>query len=147
MKASAGGGGKGMRIVREAAALPEAVAAARREALAAFGDGTVFLERYLEGARHVEVQIFGDAHGRVVHLYERECSIQRRHQKIVEESPSPAVGGALREAICEAAVAAGEAIGYVSAGTVEFLLARLRRVLLPRGEHAPPGRASRSPSA
>ena len=123
VKASAGGGGKGMRIVREAAALPEAVAAAHREALAAFGEGTVFAERYLEGARHVEVQIFGDAHGRVVHFYERECSIQRRHQKIVEESPSPAVGGALREAICKAAVAAGEAIGYQSAGTVEFLLA------------------------
>jgi propionyl-CoA carboxylase alpha chain len=112
-----------MRIVRDTAALPEAVAAARREALSAFGDGTVFAERYLEGARHVEVQIFGDSHGRVVHLYERECSIQRRHQKIVEESPSPAVTGALREAICKAAVAAGEAIGYQSAGTVEFLLA------------------------
>jgi acetyl/propionyl-CoA carboxylase alpha subunit len=123
VKASAGGGGKGMRIVREAAELPEAVAAASREALAAFGDGTVFAERYLEGARHVEVQIFGDDHGRVVHLYERECSIQRRHQKIVEEAPSPAVRGALREAICKAAVAAGEAIGYRSAGTVEFLLA------------------------
>jgi len=123
VKASAGGGGKGMRIVREAAELPEAVAAARREALSAFGDGTVFAERYLEGARHVEVQIFGDAHGRVVHLYERECSIQRRHQKIVEESPSPAVSGALRDAMCKAAVAAGDAIGYRSAGTVEFLLA------------------------
>ena len=90
VKASAGGGGKGMRIVREAAALPEAVAAASREAQSAFGDGTVYLERYLEGARHVEVQIFGDSHGRVIHLYERECSIQRRHQKIVEEAPSPA---------------------------------------------------------
>jgi acetyl/propionyl-CoA carboxylase alpha subunit len=99
------------------------VASAAREAEAAFGDGTVYLERYLEGARHVEVQIFGDAHGRVIHLYERECSIQRRHQKIVEESPSPAVSGALREALCKAAVVAGEAIGYRSAGTVEFLLA------------------------
>jgi acyl-CoA carboxylase subunit alpha len=123
VKASAGGGGKGMRVVREAAALPEAVAAASREALSAFADGTVYLERYLEGARHVEVQIFGDDHGRVIHLYERECSIQRRHQKVVEESPSPAVGRALREAICKAAVAGGEAIGYRSAGTVEFLLA------------------------
>jgi acetyl/propionyl-CoA carboxylase alpha subunit len=123
VKASAGGGGRGMRVVREAAGLVEAVASAGREAHSAFGDGTVYLERYLEGARHVEVQIFGDAHGRVIHLYERECSIQRRHQKIVEESPSPAVGAALREALCKAAVAAGEAIGYQSAGTVEFLLA------------------------
>jgi acetyl/propionyl-CoA carboxylase alpha subunit len=123
VKASAGGGGKGMRAVREADALAEAVAAAGREALSAFGDGTVYLERYLEGARHVEVQIFGDAHGQVIHLYERECSIQRRHQKIVEESPSPAVEPALRDAICKAAVSAGEAIGYQNAGTVEFLLA------------------------
>ena len=123
VKASAGGGGRGMRVVRDAAQLAEAVAAAGREAEAAFGDGTVYLERYLEGARHVEVQIFGDAHGRVIHLYERECSIQRRHQKIVEESPSPAVSSALRDALCKAAVVAGEAIGYRGAGTVEFLLA------------------------
>jgi acetyl/propionyl-CoA carboxylase alpha subunit len=123
VKASAGGGGRGMRVVRDAAGLAEAVASAGREADAAFGDGTVYLERYLEGARHVEVQIFGDAHGRVIHLYERECSIQRRHQKIVEESPSPAVSSALRDALCKAAVVAGEAIGYRSAGTVEFLLA------------------------
>jgi propionyl-CoA carboxylase alpha chain len=123
VKASAGGGGRGMRVVRDVAGLAEAVASAGREAHSAFGDGTVYLERYLEGARHVEVQIFGDAHGRVIHLYERECSIQRRHQKIVEESPSPAVSGALRDALCKAAVVAGEAIGYRSAGTVEFLLA------------------------
>ncbi len=123
VKASAGGGGRGMRVVRKAAALAEAVASAGREAQSAFGDGTVYLERYLEGARHVEVQILGDSHGRVIHLYERECSVQRRHQKIVEESPSPAVGAALREALCKAAVAAGEAIAYQSAGTVEFLLA------------------------
>jgi acetyl/propionyl-CoA carboxylase alpha subunit len=123
VKASAGGGGKGMRIVRAAAELPEAVAADGREALAAFGDGTVYLERYLEGARHVEVQIFGDSHGNVIHLHERECSIQRRHQKIVEESPSPVVSPQLRAAICGAAVAAGRAIRYENAGTVEFLLA------------------------
>ncbi|HEX2485983.1 MAG TPA: biotin carboxylase N-terminal domain-containing protein [Myxococcota bacterium] len=123
VKASAGGGGRGMRVVREAGALAEAVGSASREALSGFGDATVYLERYLEGARHVEVQIFGDAHGRVVHLYERECSIQRRHQKIVEEAPSPALSAALRESICKAAVATGEAIGYRSAGTVEFLLA------------------------
>jgi propionyl-CoA carboxylase alpha chain len=123
VKASAGGGGRGMRVVRNAAELPGAVASAAREAESAFGDATVYLERYLEGARHVEVQIFGDCEGRVVHLYERECSIQRRHQKILEESPSPAVSAGLREALCKAAVAAGEAIGYQSAGTVEFLLA------------------------
>jgi propionyl-CoA carboxylase alpha chain len=123
VKASAGGGGRGMRVVRSAAELPEAVASAEREAASAFGDGTVYLERYLEGARHVEVQIFGDAHGRVIHLYERECSIQRRHQKILEESPSPALSSALREALCKTAVLAGEAIGYRNAGTVEFLLA------------------------
>jgi len=123
VKASAGGGGRGMRIVHDAGALADAVASAGREALSAFGDATVYLERYLEGARHVEVQIFGDAHGRVIHLHERECSIQRRHQKIVEESPSPAVSGALREALTKAAVAAGEAIAYQNAGTVEFLLA------------------------
>jgi len=123
VKASAGGGGKGMRIVRDPADLERDVAAAQREAKSAFGDDTVFLEPYLEGARHVEIQIFGDAHGTVVHLFERECSIQRRHQKIVEETPSPAVGGELRERMGAAAVALGKAIGYVGAGTVEFLLA------------------------
>ena len=122
VKASAGGGGRGMRVVHSAAELAEAVASARREALSAFGDDTLYLERYLEAARHIEVQIFGDAHGRVIHLYERECSIQRRHQKIIEESPCPALTPALSETIRAAAVAAGEAIGYRSAGTVEFLL-------------------------
>jgi propionyl-CoA carboxylase alpha chain len=123
VKASAGGGGRGMRIVRDAASLPEAIASARREAAGAFGDGTIFIERYLDRARHVEVQILGDPHGHVVALGERECSIQRRHQKIVEETPSPAVDPALRAALSEAAVAAGRAVGYVGAGTVEFLLA------------------------
>jgi propionyl-CoA carboxylase alpha chain len=123
VKASAGGGGKGMRIVRDATELAEAVASARREAESAFGDGTVYLERYLEGARHVEVQIFGDTHGNVVHLGERECSIQRRHQKIVEESPCAVLDATRREAMCDAAVLGGRAIGYVGAGTVEFLFA------------------------
>ncbi len=122
VKASAGGGGRGMRVVRDAAELPGAVEAARREAEAAFGDGTVFIERYLERSRHVEVQIVADAHGTVVALGERDCSIQRRHQKIVEESPSPAVSPALREALCAAAVDAARTVGYVGAGTVEFLL-------------------------
>ena len=104
--------------------LDEAVSAARREAAAAFGDGTVFLERYVPDPRHIEVQILGDAHGDVVHLFERECSIQRRYQKIVEESPSPAVDGELRAALTEAAVTAGQAVGYTGAGTVEFVLDR-----------------------
>ncbi|MQA13204.1 MAG: ATP-grasp domain-containing protein [Pseudonocardiaceae bacterium] len=122
VKASFGGGGRGMRIVRAPDELAEAVAAARREAASAFGDGTVFLERYLTDPRHVEVQIFGDTHGTVVHLHERECSIQRRYQKIIEEAPSPAVDGSLRAELGAAAVAAGKAIGYVGAGTVEFVL-------------------------
>jgi propionyl-CoA carboxylase alpha chain len=110
-----------MRIVREAATLSEAVVSARREA-AAFGNDEVFLERYLEAPRHVEVQILGDQHGTLVHLFERECSIQRRHQKIVEEAPSPAVGLALRARMTQAALAIAAAIGYTSAGTVEFLV-------------------------
>jgi acetyl/propionyl-CoA carboxylase alpha subunit len=122
VKAAFGGGGRGMRIVRAADELAGAVDEARREAAAAFGDGTVFLERYVESPRHVEVQIFGDAFGSVTHVFERECSIQRRHQKVIEESPSPAVDGDLRDAICSAATVAAKAIGYVNAGTVEFVL-------------------------
>ncbi|MGI5246873.1 biotin carboxylase N-terminal domain-containing protein [Dactylosporangium sp. CA-139066] len=123
VKASAGGGGRGMRIVRDRESLAEAVASARREAASAFGDGTVFCERYVERARHIEVQIMADSHGNVVPLGERECSIQRRHQKIVEETPSPAVDPQLRERLCQAAIAAARAVSYVGAGTVEFLLA------------------------
>jgi acetyl/propionyl-CoA carboxylase alpha subunit len=122
VKASAGGGGRGMRVVEQPDELVDAVSSAAREAAAAFGDGTVFLEPYIARPRHVEVQILGDSHGTVVHLYERECSIQRRHQKIVEECPSPAVTPALRTEMCATAVAAARAIGYVGAGTVEFLL-------------------------
>ena len=122
VKAAAGGGGKGMRLVSDPADLAEAVAAARREALGGFGDDTVFLERYLPRCRHIEVQILGDAHGNVVHLGERECSIQRRHQKIIEESPSTAVDGELRASIGEAALRLARSIGYHSAGTVELLL-------------------------
>jgi acetyl/propionyl-CoA carboxylase alpha subunit len=122
VKASAGGGGKGMRIVTDPAGLAEAVAGAKREAAGAFGDETVFLERYLVGARHVEIQIIGDTHGTIVDLFERECSIQRRHQKIIEEAPSPVMTTDLREAMGRAAVEAGRAVGYVGAGTVEFML-------------------------
>ncbi|WP_019633476.1 acetyl/propionyl/methylcrotonyl-CoA carboxylase subunit alpha [Actinomadura atramentaria] len=122
VKASAGGGGRGMRVVRDLADLPGEVAAARREAQSAFGDPAVFCEPLLEDARHIEVQLLADAHGTVWALGERECSIQRRHQKIVEEAPSPAVDDALRERLCAAAVDAARAIGYVGAGTVEFML-------------------------
>ncbi len=122
IKAAAGGGGKGMRIVRRVEEIPDAVAGAAREATAAFGDGRIYLERYLERPRHVEVQVFADTHGTVVHLGERECSIQRRHQKIVEESPSPAVDATLRAAMTAAAIRATAAVDYVGAGTVEFLL-------------------------
>ncbi|MBM4395096.1 MAG: acetyl-CoA carboxylase biotin carboxylase subunit, partial [Deltaproteobacteria bacterium] len=122
-KAALGGGGKGMRVVADAAAFPEAVRLASGEALAAFGDGSVYVERYLDRPRHVEVQVLADAHGHVVHLFERECSVQRRHQKIVEETPSPALDADLRERMGAAAVAAARAAGYVNAGTVEFLLA------------------------
>jgi propionyl-CoA carboxylase alpha chain len=122
VKASAGGGGRGMRVVHDEDALSDALASASREAFSAFGDGTVFIEPYVSRPRHVEVQVVGDTQGTIVHLFERECSIQRRHQKIVEESPSPAVDPALRNRLGEAAVTAGRAIGYVNAGTVEFLL-------------------------
>ncbi len=124
VKAAFGGGGRGMRLVAGPAELTEAVASARREAASAFGDGTVFLERYVVDPRHVEVQILGDAAGTVVHVFERECSIQRRYQKIIEECPSPAVDACLRAALAAAAVAAGRAVGYTGAGTVEFVLDR-----------------------
>ncbi len=123
IKASAGGGGKGMRIVRGAGDVVEALGGARREAKAAFGDDTLLLEKYIEAPRHVEIQILGDAHGHVVHLFERECSIQRRYQKIVEESPSPVITPARREEMGAAAVRLAQAIGYENAGTVEFIVA------------------------
>jgi acetyl-CoA carboxylase biotin carboxylase subunit len=122
VKASAGGGGKGMRAIRDENSAVELIAAARREAVAAFGDGTLYVERLIDKPRHVEVQVFGDTHGNIVHLFERECSIQRRHQKVLEESPSPALTESIRAAIAQAAVAAARAAGYVNAGTIEFLL-------------------------
>jgi len=122
VKASAGGGGRGMRAVTQEDDFIEAVRGARREAEAAFGDAAVFLEKLVEAPRHIEVQVIGDKHGNVIHLFERECSIQRRHQKVVEEAPSPALDPTLRGSICEAAVRFAREAGYTNAGTVEFLL-------------------------
>jgi acetyl/propionyl-CoA carboxylase alpha subunit len=122
VKASAGGGGKGMRVVHSERDLSEAIAGARREASAAFGDETVFLERYLEAPRHIEFQVFGDSQGNVVSLFERECSIQRRHQKIIEEAPSVAIDPSLRKRMGSSAVSVAKAVAYLGAGTVEFLL-------------------------
>ena len=122
VKASAGGGGRGMRAVHSALDFAEAVRGARREAEAAFGDGSVFLEKLIEDPRHVEVQVIGDEEGNLIHLYERECSIQRRHQTVVEEAPSPALAPELREEMCAAAVRLAHQAGYRNAGTVEFLL-------------------------
>jgi acetyl-CoA carboxylase biotin carboxylase subunit len=122
VKASAGGGGKGMRRLGADADAVDMIPAARREAAGAFGDGTLYVERLIEHSRHVEIQIFGDSHGHIVHLFERECSIQRRHQKVIEESPSPGLTPRIRDAMGDAAVAAARAAGYRNAGTIEFLL-------------------------
>ena len=122
IKATAGGGGKGMREVRKIEEMPELLASARREALSAFGDGNVYLEKLVEGARHIEFQIMADSHGNVIHLLERECSIQRRHQKLVEECPSPFLDDDLRNKMGEIAVKAAKAVGYENAGTIEFLV-------------------------
>jgi acetyl-CoA carboxylase biotin carboxylase subunit len=124
LKAAAGGGGKGIRRVDRAEELAAAVERARSEAQSAFGDGRLYVEKALDGARHIEIQVLADGHGNVVHLFERECSLQRRHQKIVEESPSPAVDPALRERMGALAVALARQVGYVNAGTLEFLLDR-----------------------
>ncbi len=124
IKASAGGGGKGMRIVANAEALEEAVEGAKREAQAAFGNPLVLIEKYLDRPRHIEVQVFCDAHGNGVYLFERDCSLQRRHQKVIEEAPAPGMDEARRAAMGAAAVRAAKAVGYVGAGTVEFIADR-----------------------
>ena len=122
VKASAGGGGRGLRVVTDRAGLAEAVQSASREAAAAFGDGTVFLEQAVTSPRHIEVQVLGDVTGDVVHLFERDCSVQRRHQKVVELAPAPGLAGDVRAGLCDAAVAFARSVGYVNAGTVEFLV-------------------------
>jgi len=122
IKAAAGGGGKGMRVAPDAEQFAQAFGLAKQEALAAFGSDEVYIEKYLSRPRHIEIQVMGDTHGKVMHLCERDCSVQRRHQKLIEEAPSPAVDVTLREDIGDAAVRLAEAIGYVGAGTVEFLL-------------------------
>src|SRR4029077_7162370 len=121
LKAASGGGGKGMRVVCSSAALPSPLAQARGEARSSFGDETVFLEKYVERPRHIEVQVLADSHGNCIHLGERECSIQRRHQKLIGESPAPVIDAETRASIGAMAVAAAKACGYVSAGTVEML--------------------------
>ena len=121
IKAVAGGGGKGMRRVDDAADFAEALASCQREAAASFGDDRVLLEKYVLSPRHIEVQVFGDSHGNVVHLFERDCSLQRRHQKVIEEAPAPGMDAATREAVCAAAVRAAQAVDYVGAGTIEFI--------------------------
>jgi 3-methylcrotonyl-CoA carboxylase alpha subunit/acetyl-CoA/propionyl-CoA carboxylase biotin carboxyl carrier protein len=123
VKAAAGGGGKGMRIVRTPEELPAALSSARREAQSAFGDDTLLLERYVDGGRHVEVQVLADAHGTVLHLFERDCSVQRRHQKVLEEAPASTIGAKARDTLLTSAVALAREVGYVNAGTVEFLVA------------------------
>ncbi|WP_309897049.1 acetyl-CoA carboxylase biotin carboxylase subunit [Archangium sp.] len=122
LKAAAGGGGKGMKIVREPSALPQAFATAAAEAVASFGNGDLYIERYVEKPRHIEIQIVADEHGRIIHLGERECSVQRRHQKLIEESPSPALSPELRRQMGEVSVRAMEKLGYNNVGTIEYLL-------------------------
>ncbi len=141
IKAVSGGGGRGMRVVTAAADFAAALGSARQEAASAFGDDRVLIERYLQRPRHIEVQVFADTHGNAVHLFERDCSAQRRHQKVLEEAPAPGLSDAQRDRMGAAAVAAARAVGYVGAGTVEFV-ADDGRVLLPGDEHTASGRAS-----
>ena len=121
IKAVAGGGGKGMRMVERAEDFPDALLSCQREAVSSFGNGHVLIEKYIQRPRHIEVQVFGDRHGNVVHLFERDCSLQRRHQKVIEEAPAPGMDAATREALCSAAVRAARAVDYVGAGTIEFI--------------------------
>jgi 3-methylcrotonyl-CoA carboxylase alpha subunit len=127
IKASAGGGGKGMRIVQQAADFDDALASCQREAKNSFGDDAVLIEKYVQRPRHIEIQVFGDTHGKVIHLHERDCSVQRRHQKVLEESPAPGLSEDMRQRMGAAAVAAAKAVNYVGAGTVEFIVEQTER--------------------
>jgi 3-methylcrotonyl-CoA carboxylase alpha subunit len=127
IKASAGGGGKGMRIVHSADAFAQALASCQREAQNSFGDAAVLIEKYVQRPRHIEIQVFADTHGHCIHLFERDCSVQRRHQKVLEESPAPGLSEAMRQRMGQAAVAAAQAVGYVGAGTVEFIVEQSER--------------------
>ena len=146
MKASAGGGGKGMRLAYTEKDVREGFEATKREGLNSFGDDRVFIEKFILNPRHIEIQILGDKHGNILYLNERECSIQRRHQKVVEEAPSPFVTPKMRKAMGEQCVALSRAVGYYSAGTVELIVSGAdptrRELLLPRNEHPAAGRAS-----
>ena len=141
IKASGGGGGRGMRVVHAEAALLNAINVTQQEAQAAFGNPQVYMEKFLEKPRHIEFQVIADNHGNVVHLGERDCSMQRRHQKVIEEAPAPGLSQKIRDKMGERVVEACRTVGYRSAGTFEFLLPG-QRILLHRDEHAHPGRAS-----
>jgi 3-methylcrotonyl-CoA carboxylase alpha subunit len=136
IKASSGGGGKGMRVVNAASEFVEALESCQREAISSFGDAKVLLEKYLGQPRHIEVQVFGDHHGNIVHLFERDCSIQRRHQKVLEEAPAPGMSSAWRQAITDAAIEAAKSVNYVGAGTVEFIVDA--SVVITEGDAIPP---------
>ncbi len=142
IKASAGGGGKGMRIAWSQSEVAEGFARSKSEAKSSFGDDRMFIEKFIVDPRHIEIQLLGDKHGNVIYLGERECSIQRRNQKVIEEAPSPLLDAATRKKMGEQAVALAKAVGYDSAGTVEFVAGQDTQLLLPRDEHAAAGRAS-----
>ncbi len=142
IKAIAGGGGRGMRVIRTAPEMGKSLKTAQREAEAAFGVGDVYLEKYVENPRHIEVQVLGDHHGAVVHLGERECSIQRRHQKLLEEAPSVALTDRMRRKLGSTVVDAARAVQYTNAGTFEFLMDDKGKLLLPRGQYPSPGGTS-----
>ena len=147
IKAVAGGGGKGMRKVEAAADFADALTSAKRESAAAFGNDIVLIEKWIESPRHIEVQVFGDSHGNVVHLFERDCSLQRRHQKVIEEAPAPGMDAETRAAVCGAAVRAAQAVDYEGAGTIEFIAdgsegLRADRIWFMEMKHPPAGRAS-----